>query len=63
MRKNKLFKKKEVNWEWFEILPESRVQLKGVHLKVSNDHPFDQELEDEGIPSGTSEMCRRCLLK
>ena len=33
---------------------------KGVHLEVSNDHPFDQELEDEGIQCGSSEMCIRC---
>jgi hypothetical protein len=48
MMKYKLRFKEEVNWEWFEILPESRVLLKGFHLKVSNDHPYDQELDDGG---------------
>jgi hypothetical protein len=29
-------------------------------LKVSNDHPFDPELEDEGTLLGRSEMYIRC---
>jgi hypothetical protein len=32
----------------------------GSGLKVSNDHPFDQELEDEGTLWGRSEMYTRC---
>jgi hypothetical protein len=32
----------------------------GSGLKVSNDHPFDPELEDEGTLLGRSEMYIRC---
>jgi hypothetical protein len=32
----------------------------GSGLKVSNDHPFDQELEDGEIQCGRPEVCIRC---
>jgi hypothetical protein len=35
----------------------------GSDLKVSNDHLHDQELENEGIQCGGSEMCKSCHLK
>ena len=55
-----LEKNRELRWVWWNITCSSNKRSIGSDLKASNDHPFDQELDDGGIECGRSEVCIRC---
>ena len=52
-------KNRWLRWVWWNISCSTNERSIGSGLKVSNDHPFDLELEDEGTLWGRSEMYTR----